>query len=244
MLTRSDTPAHDSHSAARRGRKFAALAGATGALAAGTAEAVPYTPTAGVAAAQNIPGFSFVTSTNVTLGVLEPPSVLNTSTVWDVDGSGTPDYQLGKLKPSITTGARLGFLGQNKLQVVQGEGLYLQNLATNALVGPGTQLRSTNIFVTMAGNIDFATGFTLNQPGQFGFSFSGTGGTYFGWGSLVIDGTPTGQGFKITEAYYNTAPGVGINVGAVPVPEPSSMALLAVGAAGVTAWRARRKQAE
>jgi hypothetical protein len=63
---------------------------------------------------------------------------------------------------------------------------------------------------------------------------------------MVVDLTPVGQGFKITEAYYNTVAGAGINVGAVPVPvpEPSSIALLAVGAAGVTAWRARRKQAE
>jgi hypothetical protein len=28
----------------------------------------------------------------------------------------------------------------------------------------------------------------------------------------------------------------------VPVPEPSSIALLAIGAAGVAAWRIRRKQ--
>ena len=47
----------------------------------------------------------------------------------------------------------------------------------------------------------------------------------------------------ITEAYYNTTPGAAISVGQVPqaVPEPSSMALLGLGAAGVAAWRARRK---
>lgn len=243
-MTHSTNPPPAPHTAPRRGRKFAAVAGATGALAAATAEAVPYTPTVGVAAAQNIPGFSFVTSTNVTLGSLEPPSVINTSIVWDVDGSGSPDYQLENWKPSVSIAARLGYLGQNKLRVVQGEGLYLQNLATNVLVGPGTQLRSTNVALTVNGGLAFATGFTLNQPGQFGFSFSGTGGTYYGWGSLVIDGTPIGQGFKITEAYYNTSAGAGINVGAVPVPEPTGMALLAMGAAGVIAWRARREQAE
>jgi hypothetical protein len=38
-------------------------------------------------------------------------------------------------------------------------------------------------------------------------------------------------------------PGGAISVGAVPqaVPEPSSMALLGLGAAGVAAWRSRRK---
>ena len=61
-----------------------------------------------------------------------------------------------------------------------------------------------------------------------------------------MDGTPEGQGYTITEAYYQTTSGAAINVGAVPVavPEHSSMALVFLGAAGVAAWRARRQQAE
>jgi len=58
----------------------------------------------------------------------------------------------------------------------------------------------------------------------------------------VIDGTPVGQGFKITEASYNTTAGESISVVqvSVAVPEPASMTLMALGAAGVAAWRARR----
>lgn len=85
--------------------------------------------------------------------------------------------------------------------------------------------------------------FTTNTPGQFGFRFTNASDTYYGWDSLVIDPDQDnfGQGYKITEAYYNTTSGAAINVGAVPVPEPSSMALLGLGTAGVAAWRARRK---
>jgi len=84
--------------------------------------------------------------------------------------------------------------------------------------------------------------FSLGTPGQFGFRFTNGADTYYGWGSLVIDGTPVGRGFEITEAYYNSTPGAAITVGAVPVavPEPSGMALLGLGAAGIAAWRSRR----
>jgi hypothetical protein len=56
------------------------LAGAAGAavIGGGEAAAVTYTPTAGVAAAQGIPGFSFVDATNVTLGNLRPPATIGT----------------------------------------------------------------------------------------------------------------------------------------------------------------------
>ena len=96
------------------------------------------------------------------------------------------------------------------------------------------------------GYIFLGRNFLEDTPGQFGFRFVSDNNTYYGWGTLVIDYLAAGRGFQITEAYYNTVPGTGINVGAVPapVPEPSSIALLAIGAAGVTAWRARRKRAE
>ena len=95
--------------------------------------------------------------------------------------------------------------------------------------------------------VPYSPGFTANVPGFFGFKFNdgvNLSDFYYGWGSLTIDLLSPGQGFKITEAYYQSTPNTAIQVGDVPqaVPEPSSMALLAAGAAGVAAWRARRKQ--
>jgi hypothetical protein len=244
MSTHLPANARTAPAKARLSRKLAALAGATGAVAAGTAEAVPYTPTAGVAAAQGIPGFSFVTSTNVTLGTLRPPASPG-STVWDIDGVGGADFQLTHSNPFVGfTAARiLQNQSSNSLLGSQGEGFYLQKLQTGFDVAGG--VFGSSVGLTFNGVLGNATDFTLGDPGQFGFKFISGEFTHYGWGSLVIDGSPVGQGFQITEAYYQTTPGTPILVGQVPqaVPEPSSMALLAIGAAGVTAWRARRKKA-
>lgn len=249
MTARSIARPSKATKSSRLSSKLAALAGATGAVAAGTAEAVPYTPTAGVAAAQNIPGFSFNTATNTsTLGALRPPAGIDTTTTWDVDGNSQANFVLGNFFiNSSTQVARFGqFSGDNLQATNTGEGFRLLNLAVGASVGPLAPQDSVTLVITNEGALGSVQGFTLGQSGQFGFSFAGAGGNLYGWGSMVIDGTPGGQGFKITEAYYQTTPGSAILVGQVPqaVPEPSSMALLAIGAAGVTAWRARRKQAE
>ena len=220
------------------------LAGAAGAavIGGGEAAAVTYTPTAGVAAAQGIPDFSFVDATNVTLGTLRPPAAANGTNGWDVDGTGGDDFQLTKFS---TFQARLTAVNGGQWIVggtasVQG----ILNAATgfpvSSNLSQGRNFSAGPVIVTnSSGNFQFS--FTANVSGQFGFRFTNASDTHYGWASLVIDETPMGQGYKITEAYYNTTPGAAINVGAVPVPEPSSMALLGLGAAGVAAWRARRK---
>jgi hypothetical protein len=92
----------------------------------------------------------------------------------------------------------------------------------------------------------FNPNWTLDEPGNFGFKFTKGGNLHYGWGVMEIDqrnttGLPaSGQGFVITNAYYETAPGVPVTVGAIP--EPSSIALLSMGAAGVAAWKVHRKR--
>jgi hypothetical protein len=225
-----------------RGR-LVTLAGAAGAavIGGGEAAAVTYTPTAGVAAAQGIPGFSFVDATNVTLGSLRPPAA-NGTIGWDVDGTGGDDFQLTKF---ATFQARLTAV--NGGQWIVGGSASAQgilNAATGFSVSSnlsqGRNFSAGPVIVTSSSG-NFQPSFTANVSGQFGFRFTNASDTHYGWASLLIDETPMGQGYKITEAYYNTTPGAAINVGAVPVPEPSSMALLGLGAAGVAAWRARRK---
>ena len=250
MSTHCPATARTAPAKARLGRKLAALAGATGAVAAGTAEAVPYTPTAGVAAAQGIPGFSFNASTNTaTLGSLRPPVTPNTAIAWDIDGVGAADFQVKNSNPfTALIFARLGPLDYgNSLVGVQSEGLVLSNLAAGVAVNNAQPFGFSSVPLTANGGAAFQNqNFLEDTPGQFGFQFASGGNSYYGWGTLVIDYLAAGRGFQITEAYYNTIPDAGINVGAVPapVPEPSSIALLAIGAAGVTAWRARRKRAE
>ncbi len=233
-------------SVAQKGRlrgKIAALAGATGAVAAGSAEAVTYTPTAGVVAAQGIPGFSFVSPSNVTLGSLRPPATSGTTT-WDIDGVGASEFNLENQGGIALLGAADSGIN---LRGFSNEGFFIQNLATGANVNTspaGATWATANVAVTNNGIPQFASGFDLNTSGQFGFRFydSVASNYIYGWGSMVVEGNPIGSGYKITEAYYNDTPGTTINVGAVPVPEPANIALLALGSAGVTAWRLRRKQ--
>ena len=65
---------------------------------------------------------------------------------------------------------------------------------------------------------------------------------HYGWGIMTIYGDTVGQPpYVISNAYYNNVPDGTIKVGQAP--ELSSLALLALGAAGVAAWRARRTRA-
>lgn len=225
------------------GRRLVALAGAGGALVAGAeAEAaVTYTPTAGVVAADGIPSFSFVNASNVTLGDLRGPATRG-AVGWDVDGAGGDDFFL--VNRSTRFGSLSALANANSLLV--DPSVDLQNIATGGTVGATQAIwRTRSLTLTSrAGTGGAVAGnFSLSTSGQFGFRFTNTGNTYYGWGSLLIDGQAAGQGFKITEAYYQSTPGTAINVGAVPVavPEPTGMTLMALGAAGVAAWRSRRR---
>ena len=251
--------ANDTKSARRAGdasesrlaRKLAALAGTAGAAVAGDAVAagITYVPTAGVVAAQGIPGFSFTAPSTVASGTLRPPSSAGVNG-WDVDGNSQADFNLQN------NAANAGYFipqspfagNPNGLLLTSAtSGALIRNLGNAAPVGPAAavwgnsgQAMTFGAFYNLQG-----ANFTTGQPGYFGFRFAfgnNSNQYYYGWASLTIDLSASGQGYRIGEAFYQSTPNTAINVGAVPVPEPASMALLAAGAAGVTAWRARKKK--
>ncbi len=75
--------------------------------------------------------------------------------------------------------------------------------------------------------------------GFLGFRFNNGGGDQFGWVRVTTNGAP-GNTFTVVD--YAWA-GVGETIFAGQVPEPGSLGLLALGGAGLIAWRRRRAAA-
>jgi hypothetical protein len=190
---------------------------------------------------------------------LHPSGIANTSITWDVDGTH-PSFYL-KHHAAITSygqyssqSARIACVSKGTSKgghlIVDGAALsQLPLLAKGSVIGKTLPagLKVTNnqsgLQMTSTRNNE-QSNFTKGIPGYFAFQFEGSNNaTYYGWGELLITGRPVGQGFTIEEAYYNNIAGQSIMVGQTAVPEPSSTALLTLGATGLAAWRLRRKKA-
>jgi hypothetical protein len=88
---------------------------------------------------------------------------------------------------------------------------------------------------------DFSNGFS-EGANYFGFRFGpSVGNLQYGWGVINFD--TTNGVVTISEWAYETALNTPIHIdsAAAVAPEPSSLALLATGAAGLLFWRRRRK---
>ena len=242
MSNRKDATKKSKETNSKIGRKLATLAG-TGAVA------------AMVSGMPSVSGADIVQSNSAPIA---PPSS-NGTVGWDVDSDGTTDFDLTRFISRYTSSS--GFMSYfNFVSIKDAPGGRLVAPQWLGVGGISKLPESANVGQTLDAAYKFHAGQQFNNSistvgaigrgarygtwrigdtGFFGFKFTSSGNTHYGWGEMTIHGNQ--QGFTINKAYYNDTPDASIRVGATSsIPEPSGMGTLCLLAAGLFASRRRK----
>ena len=194
------------------------------------------------------------------------PGGANTTANWNVDGIGGFDFTFNNRFPNTAPGNYgvvwqqnmnpfTGTSGTNNLVSYSGPFVrYAFALAAGFSVGPGNPDFSTGLTQVVLGSkysygvngTYYYGGFAANgpngsvAPGTFafvGFQFTAPDGLHYGWVRLAVNAGL----IDFDSAAYESTPNTAIQMGAVP--EPGTMGLLALGAAGVLGAVIKRRRA-
>jgi hypothetical protein len=191
------------------------------------------------------------------VSVAPPPDSQNSAgsadvfTNWDVDGDGTVDFVFDNRYPN--SGSQVNWqldmdpsgLNAGVVGYVGPFVNYANALSMGTSIGSGSTFQTSSQVVlgsnyggTLYGG--FATQVPPGTNAYAGFEFTaGDGAIHYGWLYMNVNAGV----IDFTGAAYESTPGMAIAAGQTAVPEPGTMAMLALGAVGVVGAAIKRRRA-
>ncbi|MGH9486674.1 MAG: PEP-CTERM sorting domain-containing protein [Terriglobales bacterium] len=216
-------------------------------LAAGTLLALPV-----IARANSI---VYTPSINKTIAETSHGPSQSTSVNFSLD-NGAADFAL-----SVNATYSTSSIGEATLALIAGPGAgaeaYLANSATHGLIlesgdaiGSGNEFLGGNVILADKACNSYSPCGSINYNGTYlGVDFTRGGDTYYGWAKFnllveILDHSVLAS-MELLSYAYNDVPGADLTAGTAfnstdspsTVPEPSTLALLALGAVGLLAFR-------
>lgn len=211
--------------------------------------------------------------TNTPGGGTVPPgggTQTGTFSFWDVNSDGTNDFFFFNRYPNTAPGGS-GVVWQENMNpataalattngVISYAGAFVRYgtaLTLGSTIGPAQTTFSTATQVTLGSRYSYGAAGVYNYGGfasgpnattgavapgtnaYAGFRFNAADGTHYGWVLLNVN---TGL-IDFTSAAYQSTPATAITAGATAVPEPGTMAALALGAVAVGGSIIKRRRA-
>ena len=174
-------------------------------------------------------------------------NVGDTNLLVDIDGNGQNDLRFfnNAYTHSVQAASASALLRYNGTVVYSNYQVrgFATGLGTYVISGSNQSRHNTAFlaFGTVAGD-DWPgePGVPVTRNFAFEFRNEATDEINYGWGTIIYNG-PENNLFTVTQLFYENE-GNSIRVGELgAIPEPSSITLLALGAAGIGAYRRRRK---